>query len=81
MSRGFNLRYARTIGDLGLAIQNTAPLSSGLMVHRVVLAEGNSSHVIDLMSNTLLPIAQCLTKVNTSACVAEEPGYAAGNLP
>ena len=44
MSGGFNPRYAQTVGDLGLAIQNTAPLSSGLIVPRVVIAEGNSIH-------------------------------------
>ena len=44
MSRGFNLRYAQTLGDLGLALQNTVPLSSGLIVPRVVIPEGNSIH-------------------------------------
>ena len=44
MSGGFNPRYAQTVGDLGLAIQNTARLSSGLIVPRVVIAEGNYIH-------------------------------------
>ena len=39
-----NPRYIQTVGDLGSAIQNTAPLSSGLIVPGVVIAEGNSIH-------------------------------------
>ena len=44
MSRGFNPRYTQTAGDLGLAIQSTVPLSSGLIVVRVVIDDGNSIH-------------------------------------
>ena len=33
-------RYAQTGRDLGLTIQNTVPLTSALIVHRVVIAAG-----------------------------------------
>ena len=35
MSRGLTPRHAKTVSDLGFAIQNTAPLFSGLRDHRV----------------------------------------------
>ena len=46
MSRGFTLRHAQTIEDLGFDMQFNAetPLSSGWIVMRVTIAEGNSIH-------------------------------------
>ena len=40
----FEVVYAQTVGYLGLAMENTAPLSSGLIVPRVVIAEGDCIH-------------------------------------
>ena len=44
MFRGFNPRYAQAVEDLGFAIQNTAPLSSGLRVSRLRITESSSIH-------------------------------------
>ena len=74
MSRECNPIYAQAVGDLGLAIQYTAPLCSGLIVPRVVIAEGNSHlshviyHVISLSLSLSWPL--CMCKAVSTMCIA-----------
>ena len=69
MSRGFTPRHVQTVGDLGFVLQfktqlqNTAPISSSLIVPRVTKADlFHSFHVRDLMPNNLLPVVKALPR-------------------
>ena len=68
MSRWFIAGHTQTSSNSSLFLRNTAPLSSGRIVSRVKIAEGNFIHPTWATFNNLLPVISGLPRPTLGQC-------------